>query len=145
MTLTIKFRRLAHAAGLPLPSRATVGSAGIDLAAAQEATVWPGRRVRIPTGFAVEVPSGAVGLICPRSGLAATHGITVLNAPGILDSDFRGEVGVILHNAGDLKFTVDRGDRIAQLVIVPMVDLSCVETDELSDTSRVGGFGSTGR
>jgi dUTP pyrophosphatase len=130
---------------LPMPARATPGSAGFDLRANRFETLRPGQRALIPTGFAVAIPQGWAGLICPRSGLALAHGITVLNAPGIIDSDYRGEIGVILHNLGNEAFSVGIGDRIAQLVLkrILITDLELVE--DLDDTDRgAGGFGSTG-
>lgn len=145
MTPTIKFRRLSYAAGLPLPERATKGSAGLDIAAAEAVTIWPQQRVRVPSGFEIELPRGYVGMVCPRSGMAAQFGVTVLNAPGIIDSDFRGEIGVILINHGDVHIEISPGDRIAQLVVLPAASPRCIEVDELSDSERRGGFGSTGR
>jgi dUTP pyrophosphatase len=135
---------------LPLPSFATRGSAGADLSAAVEKdlVIAPGDRALIPTGFAVAIPEGYEGQIRPRSGLALRHGITLPNSPGTIDSDYRGELQVILQNMGDASFVVRRGDRIAQLVISPVVRPSFLEVDQseaLGETDRGdGGFGHTG-
>ena len=140
-------RRLAHGAGLPLPAYATGESAGMDLAAALDAdlVLAPGERALLPTGFAIAVPHGFEAQVRPRSGLAAEHGITVLNAPGTVDADYRGEVRVVLVNLGQAPYTVRRGTRIAQLVLAPVGRVAWREADALSDTSRSeGGFGSTG-
>jgi dUTP pyrophosphatase len=137
-------------ADLPLPSLATRGSAGADLCAALEKdlVLAPGERALVPTGFAVAIPPGYEGQIRPRSGLALRHGITLPNAPGTIDSDYRGELQVLLHNAGQVPFVVRRGERIAQLVISPVVCPSFEEVDgpaALGDTERGGGgFGHTG-
>lgn len=139
--------RLPHGAGLPLPEYATGGSAGADLAAAVdgELIVAPGTRLAIPTGLVLEIPDGFEGQVRPRSGLALRHGITVANAPGTIDSDYRGEVKVILVNPGAEPFVVRRGDRIAQLVIAPVARARFVEREEVAATGRGdGGFGSTG-
>jgi dUTP pyrophosphatase len=144
---TVRVARLAHAAGLALPGARSSMAAGFDLAAAVTGPVViaPGERALIPTGFAVALPEGTEGQVRPRSGLAAEHGVTVLNAPGTIDADYRGEVKVILVNLGSLAFTVTRGMRIAQLVIAPVVAASLTEVASLDDTSRgAGGFGSTG-
>ncbi len=134
---------------LPLPEKATEYAAAFDLRAnlpGGPATIAPGVRALIPTGFAWQIPVGFAGLVCPRSGLALKNGITVLNAPGIIDPDFRGEVGVILLNTSDVAFAVNHGDRIAQLLLTPAVGGCCVtEVPLLSETKRgAGGFGSSG-
>jgi len=145
--ISVKFKRLAHAADLPLPSYATGGAAGLDLAAAinQPVTLQPGMRQAIPTGFAMALPAGYEAQIRPRSGLALRHGITVANAPGTIDSDYRGEIAVILINAGSEDFTITQGMRIAQMVIAAVTIMTPVEADDLDTTQRAGGgFGSTG-
>jgi dUTP pyrophosphatase len=145
--LGIAVRRLPHGAGLPLPSYATAGSAGADVVAAveHEMVLAPGERVAVPTGLAVAVPEGWELQVRPRSGLALRSGITVANAPGTIDSDYRGEVMVILVNLSSEPFTVWRGDRIAQLVLAPVTRAAFTATDELPETGRgTGGFGSTG-
>jgi dUTP pyrophosphatase len=130
---------------LPLPSRGTPGAAGFDLRSNVDAVIRPGNRMLIQTGFTVAIPHGWSGFVCPRSGLALKHGITVLNAPGIIDADYRGELGVILQNLGDTRFQVNRGDRIAQLVLTRILVTDLQEVDDLDDTERgEGGFGSTG-
>ena len=143
----IRARRLPHAAGLPLPGRASAGSAGLDLAAAvdEPLTLAPGARALVPTGFVLELPAGWEGQVRPRSGLAVRHGVTCLNSPGTIDSDYRGEVKVLLINHGEAPFEVRRGDRIAQLVMAPVSASGVVEVEELTETKRGdGGFGSTG-
>jgi dUTP pyrophosphatase len=143
----LRFRRLPWAEGLPAPSPASPGSAGCDLRAAvgDELVLQPGARAAVPTGLVVEVPPGWEGQVRPRSGLALRHGVTLPNAPGTIDSDYRGEVQVILQNLGDAPFTVRRGDRIAQLVLARVEAVEWVEAEELSATGRgEGGFGSTG-
>lgn len=145
--VSIPVQRLDHAAGLPLPAHATADSAGVDLLAALDApvTLAPGGRAVIPTGIALALPQGYEAQVRPRSGLAAKHGVTVLNAPGTVDADYRGEVGVILVNLGDAPFAVERGMRIAQLVVAPVTRIVWRETDSLPDSARgAGGFGSTG-
>jgi dUTP pyrophosphatase len=147
--LPIPIRRLPHATGLPLPASETAGAAGMDLRAAlpeaAPATLGPGERAMVPTGFAFAVPPGYEAQVRPRSGLAARAGVTCLNTPGTVDSDYRGEVQVVLINHGAEPFTVRRGDRVAQLVIAPVVQARWTETDSLEDTARgAGGFGSTG-
>ncbi len=130
---------------LPLPEHAHPGDAGVDLVAAHDAVIDPGGRVLVGTGIAVAVPVGHAGWVVPRSGLAVRHGVTVLNAPGLVDSGYRGEVRVILVNLGSETFEVRRGDRIAQFVVTPFVVQEPVAVDELDDTTRgSGGFGSTG-
>ncbi|MCW2274147.1 dUTP pyrophosphatase [Rhodoblastus acidophilus] len=147
--MELKIKRLPHAAGLPLPTYQSVGAAGFDLLAAVPAdtptTLPPGGRALIPTGLAVEIAAGYEAQTRPRSGLALKHGVTVLNAPGTIDSDYRGEVGIILINHGDAPFVVRRGDRIAQMVVAPAPQARLMEVDHLSSTARdAGGFGSTG-
>ncbi len=143
----MKIVRLPHAKDLPLPQYATAGSAGMDLHAAVDADVEiaPGARSIVPTGISLELPEGFEAQVRPRSGLAANHGVTVLNAPGTVDSDYRGEIKVVLINLGDSVFKVSRGMRIAQMVIAQHVRASFVEADTLSETARgAGGHGSTG-
>jgi dUTP pyrophosphatase len=144
----IKLVRLAHAAGLPLPAYQSAGAAGLDLLAAVEAPVVlrPGRRALIPTGLILELPRGFEAQVRPRSGLALKHAITVLNSPGTIDSDYRGEVKVLLVNLGERPFAVARGERIAQLVVARCERVALVEAPAASPTRRgAGGFGSTGR
>ncbi len=130
---------------VPLPTYAHEGDAGMDLAAAAEVTVSPGERVAVPTGLAVAIPQGWVGLVHPRSGLARRHGITVTNAPGTIDAGYRGEVQVLLVNLGDESVTLSRGDRIAQLLLQQVGHARVVEVEDLDETTRgSGGFGSTG-
>jgi len=146
-SITIGFKRLPHADDLPLPSYATAGAAGMDLAAALPApvTLGAGQRLAIPTGFAMALPPGYEAQIRPRSGLALKQGVTVANAPGTIDSDYRGEVKVILVNIGADDFAIDHGMRIAQMVIAPVTHATPIEQDALDDTDRAGGgFGSTG-
>jgi dUTP pyrophosphatase len=148
--LTIEVQRLPHAAGQPLPTYQTAQSAGLDLVAAvhEHAPIHlaRGARVLIPTGLALALPVGFEAQVRPRSGLALKHGITVLNSPGTIDADYRGEVCVILVNLGDADFVVRRGDRIAQLIIAPVVQATLVEVTSLDATPRgKAGFGSTGR
>ncbi|HEX3755869.1 MAG TPA: dUTP diphosphatase [Rhizomicrobium sp.] len=145
--MNVKIKRLPHAADLPLPHYATPGSAGLDLLAANETEIQlaPGARTAVPCGIALELPPGAEAQIRPRSGLALTHGITCLNAPGTIDSDYRGEVKAILINHGEAPFHIARGMKIAQMVIAPYAQAVLVETEALSETARgAGGFGSTG-
>lgn len=138
----IKFKTLYDEA--VIPTRATDGSAGFDLVARHSAKVLPWRWAKIDTGISVNVGKGNVGLVCPRSGLAAKHGITVLNAPGIIDADYRGEICVLLQNMSVSEFHVEAGMRIAQLVIVPCITEAAL-VDELDETARgEGGFGSSG-
>jgi len=148
--LEIPVVRLPHGADLPLPAAATAGAAGLDLLAAvpdgAPVTLAPGARARIPTGLAVGLPIGFEGQVRPRSGLADKHGVTVLNAPGTVDADYRGEIQVILINHGAAPFAVERGMRIAQLVVAPVTTATLVEAETLDGTTRgAGGFGSTGR
>lgn len=131
-----------------LPRYATAGAAGLDLSAALDApiTLRPRERAAVPTGLVIELPEGFEGQVRPRSGLAARHGVTVLNAPGTIDADYRGEVKVLLVNLGDEDFVIRSGDRIAQLVVAPVALVEVCEVDTVSDTARgSGGFGSTGR
>ncbi len=144
---TIQVRRLPHGADLPLPGYATAGAAGMDLLAAVTDTVLlaPGARVLVPTGLAVALPPGHELQIRPRSGLALRHGITLPNAPGTIDEDFRGELQVIVMNAGDAPFAIERGMRIAQAVLSPVLRAEWREVAALDGTARAeGGFGSTG-
>jgi dUTP pyrophosphatase len=143
----VRVLRLAHAKGIALPALRSAGAAGFDLAAAVAAPVVlaAGERALIPTGFVFALPEGAEGQVRPRSGLAAEHGVTVLNAPGTVDADYRGEVKVVLINLGTTPFTVTRGMRIAQMVVAPVVRIALSEAAALDETPRgSGGFGSTG-
>jgi len=145
----LQVMRLPHGADLPLPSYQSDGAAGLDLVAAVAADapviIQPGQRALIPTGMAIALPAGTEGQVRPRSGLAARHGVTVLNAPGTIDADYRGEIQVILVNLGQDPFTVARGLRIAQLVITSILQVTICETIDLDETTRgVAGFGSTG-
>jgi dUTP pyrophosphatase len=145
----VDIQRLAHGQTLPLPGYETPGAAGMDLRAAMDEqeplTLRPGARAMIPTGFCIAVPEGFEAQVRPRSGLAARAGVTCLNSPGTIDSDYRGEVKVILANLGEEDFVVRRGDRIAQMVIAPVVQARWREVDSLDETTRgAGGFGSTG-
>jgi dUTP pyrophosphatase len=144
----INVKRLPHAINLPLPARMTSGSSGCDIAAALETPLLlnPGQRAMIPTGLVFEIPEGYEVQIRPRSGLAAKHGITVLNTPGTIDADYRGEVKIILINLGDSAFTINRGERIAQAVPAAVANTCCfVEKTDISSTNRgEGGFGHTG-
>ncbi|RAK57186.1 dUTP diphosphatase [Phenylobacterium deserti] len=149
MTPTIPIVRLPHAEGLPLPAYETAQAAGMDLRAAvpddAPLTLRPGSRFAVPTGLAFALPNGFEAQVRPRSGLAIKAGVTCLNTPGTVDADYRGEVKVILINLGEEDFVIRRGDRIAQLVIAPVVQASWRETDSLDETARgAGGFGSTG-
>lgn len=140
-------QRLEHGRGLPLPSLASEGSAGYDLRAAvgEPLALGSGERVLIPTGLVLEIPSGWEGQVRPRSGLALHHGVTLVNTPGTIDSDYRGEVKVLLINLGQERFTVERGDRIAQIVFAPVARLQLEERMALGETDRSeGGFGSSG-
>ncbi|MDE2487996.1 MAG: dUTP diphosphatase [Alphaproteobacteria bacterium] len=149
MTPTVPIRRLPHNPDLPLPAYETAQAAGMDLRAAvpedEPLVLRPGSRHAVPTGLAFALPDGFEGQVRPRSGLAAKSGVTCLNTPGTVDADYRGEVKVILINLGEEDVTVRRGDRIAQLVIAPVVQARWAEVDTLDDTARgAGGFGSTG-
>ena len=138
--------RLPHGEGLPLPEYASEHAAGLDVVAAEDLALEPGQRHAVATGFAIEIPHGYEVQVRPRSGLALKHGVTCLNTPGTIDSDYRGEVKVILANLGDEPFEVRRGERIAQLVPAPVVRAHFTEVHELAETARgSGGFGSTGR
>ena len=145
----IPIKRLPHAEGLPLPAYETAHAAGMDLRAAvpdeEPLVLKPGSRFPVPTGLAMAIPVGFEGQVRPRSGLAAKQGVTCLNSPGTIDADYRGEVKVILINHGAEDVTIRRGDRIAQLVIAPVVQAQWREADSLDETARgAGGFGSTG-
>ncbi|MBJ7389033.1 MAG: dUTP diphosphatase [Sphingomonadaceae bacterium] len=141
----IRVQRLDHGAGLPLPAYATSGAAGMDITAAESLTLRPGKRHAVATGFAFAIPDGYEVQVRPRSGLALKHGITCLNTPGTIDSDYRGEVKVILANLGDEDFVINIGDRIAQIVVAPVTQGIMCEVEALDDTERgTGGFGSTG-
>ncbi|MEL0062807.1 MAG: dUTP diphosphatase [Candidatus Puniceispirillum sp.] len=147
INLRLPIMRLPHGLDLPLPAYATHGAAGMDVAAAVDRSVilGAGERLTIPTGFAMAVPAGYEAQIRPRSGLALKHGVTVANAPGTIDSDYRGEVAILLVNLGDQDFTIERGIRIAQMVVAPVMQVTPVATESLPDTDRGhGGFGSTG-
>jgi dUTP pyrophosphatase len=143
--VVIPVKRLRPAADpLPLPQYMTAGSAGMDLLADDSEEIPPGGRALIPTGIAIELPEGYEAQVRPRSGLALRHGVTLLNSPGTIDSDYRGEIKVILVNLGDAAFRVQRGDRIAQMVIAPVTRAELCETPDLADSSRgAGGFGHT--
>jgi dUTP pyrophosphatase len=146
-SLTIRVERLSHGAGLPLPQYATDGAAGLDLLAAceNELTVPPGDRTLVPTGLRIEIPTGYEGQIRARSGLALRAGLGIPNAPGTVDSDYRGEVCVLLINWGSEPQTIRRGERIAQLVIAPIVRAELIESESLGPTVRgTGGFGHSG-
>lgn len=147
---TLRLQRLPHSEGLALPAYETKGSAGMDLraAVAEDApmTLAPGARALVPTGLKIALEPGYEAQVRPRSGLALKHGITCLNSPGTIDSDYRGEVGVILANLGQEPFVIRRGERIAQMVIARHEQATVAEVDSLDDTARgAGGFGSTGR
>ena len=143
--IRIRLTRLSHGEGLPLPSYATHGSAGMDVVAAEDLDLMPGQRHAVATGFKVAIPEGYEIQVRPRSGLALKHGITVPNTPGTIDSDYRGELKIILINHGAESFAIERGDRIAQLVLAPVLRADWHEVSQLSDTERgSGGFGSTG-
>jgi dUTP pyrophosphatase len=141
----IAIRRLAHGEGLALPAYESEHAAGMDLRAAEDAILPPGGRAIVATGFAIALPDGFEAQVRPRSGLAAKNGVTLLNSPGTIDADYRGEIKVILINHGGEAFAVKRGDRIAQIVVAPVTRVVLKETEELSGTLRgQGGFGSTG-
>ena len=147
--MRVEIRRLPHGQGLELPFYATSGAAGLDVLAALPAgaklVLEPGARDIVPTGFALSLPPGFEGQMRPRSGLALEHGVTILNAPGTIDSDYRGEVKAILVNLGPRPFEILRGMRIAQLIIAPVARVELIESAELTETARgAGGFGSTG-
>ena len=141
----VQIKRLPHGEGLALPAYATDGAAGMDVLAAEDVTLSPGMRYPVATGFALAIPAGYEVQVRPRSGLALKHGITLPNTPGTIDSDYRGELKVILINLGDADFVIARGDRIAQLVLAPVTLARWDEVAELDETARgSGGFGSTG-
>jgi dUTP pyrophosphatase len=149
MSVTVRVKRLPHGEGLPLPSYQSKEAAGLDVVAGvpegAPVAIPPGARALVPTGFALELPRGYEAQVRPRSGLALKHGVTLLNSPGTIDSDYRGELMVILINHGDEPFLVRRGERIAQLVIAPVSHAEIVAAEELAATARgPGGFGSTG-
>jgi dUTP pyrophosphatase len=148
-TVTVELQQLAHAEGLPLPAYQTADAAGLDLMAAvpedEPMTLAPGQYALVPTGLAIALPPGFEAQVRPRSGLAAKHGVTVLNTPGTIDADYRGEVKVILINHGAAPFVIKRSERIAQMVIAPVLQAALVPVATLSATDRgAGGFGSTG-
>ena len=149
-TVKVDIRQLPHAEGLTLPAYQSADAAGMDLLAAVPAEtplILPsGKYAMVPTGLTIALPTGFEAQVRPRSGLAAKHGVTVLNSPGTVDADYRGEINVILINHGDAPFPIRRGERIAQMVIAPVTQAQLVEVDTLSSTDRgSGGFGSTGR
>ena len=148
--IRVDIRQLPHGEGLPLPAYQSAHAAGLDLqaAVAEKAplVLAPGKHAMVPTGLAIALPEGFEAQVRPRSGLAAKHGVTVLNSPGTIDADYRGEIQVILINHGGEAFTIKRGERIAQMVIAPVVQATLVPVATLSETDRGGGgFGSTGR
>lgn len=145
--LTVNLKQLPHGADLPLPDYATTQSAAVDLQAAIDGVqvIAPGKRAMIETGIAIALPAGFEAQVRPRSGLAAKNGVTVLNSPGTIDADYRGEIKVILINHGDEAFEIERGMRIAQLVVAPVTQVAWQAVDDLDETARgSGGFGSTG-
>ncbi|RYY42304.1 MAG: dUTP diphosphatase [Sphingomonadales bacterium] len=143
--IRIAIQRLPHGHDLPLPAYATDGAAGMDVVAAEALILDPGKRHAVATGFAMAIPEGYEVQVRPRSGLALKHGITCLNTPGTIDSDYRGEVKIILANLGDAPFGIARGDRIAQLVPAPVQRAALEDVESLDETARGGGgFGSTG-
>ena len=149
LDVEVALRRLAHAADLPLPAYASEGAAGLDLRAAtppgETVEIQPGNRQVVPTGIAIALPQGYEAQVRPRSGLARRHGVTCLNSPGTVDSDYRGEIAVILVNLGHEPFAIARGDRIAQLVVAPVARAQWRTVEDLDDTARgSGGFGSSG-
>jgi dUTP pyrophosphatase len=149
MSVDVRVKRLPHGKDLPLPTYQTASSAGLDLQAAiapqTTLVIEPGSRELVPTGLAIELPEGFEAQIRPRSGLALKKGVTLVNTPGTIDADYRGEIGVIVINHGDEPFEIVRGDRIAQMIVAPVVQARLVEVDDLSSSDRgAGGFGSTG-
>jgi len=143
--IPVRVTRLAHGDGLPLPAYATEGAAGMDVVSAEDVTLAPGARHAVATGLAVAIPPGFEIQVRPRSGLALKHGISVPNTPGTIDSDYRGELKVIMINLGSDPFDIRRGDRVAQLVLAPVTRANWLEVDALDETARgEGGFGSTG-
>jgi dUTP pyrophosphatase len=144
--IAIQIARLSHGEGLPLPAYATPGAAGMDVVAAEDLDLQPGQRHAVATGFKVAIPDGYEIQVRPRSGLALKHGVSVPNTPGTIDSDYRGELKIIMINHGDQPFPIRRGERIAQLVPAAVTQASWNEVSELDETDRgAGGFGSTGR
>jgi len=144
--VNVALKRLPHGLGLPLPAYATHGAAGMDVVSAEDVVIVPGARHAVATGLSMAIPQGYEIQVRPRSGLAFKHGITVPNTPGTIDSDYRGELKVLLINHGTEDFAVQRGDRVAQLVLAPVVQAAWEEVAELDATERgAGGFGSTGR
>ena len=142
---TLRIKRLPHGEGLEMPAYETAGAAGFDLRSAEDLTLAASARALVATGIAMALPTGHEGQVRPRSGLAVKHGVTVLNSPGTVDEDYRGEVKVPLSNHGDEPFEIARGMRIAQMVVAPVVQVEITEVDALDDTTRgSGGFGSTG-
>jgi len=149
-TVKVDIRQLPHGAGLALPAYQSAHAAGLDLLAAvpeaEPVVLMPGARALVPTGLTIALPPGYEAQVRPRSGLAAKHGVTVLNTPGTIDADYRGEIGVILINHGDTPFSIRRGERIAQMVVAAVVRAELTAVDTLAATDRgSGGFGSTGR
>jgi dUTP pyrophosphatase len=145
VSIRVEVKRLPHGEGLPLPAYATAGAAGMDVVSAEDVTLAPGARHAVATGLAMAIPHGYEIQVRPRSGLALKHGISVPNTPGTIDSDYRGELKVILINLGGEPFAIQRGDRVAQLVLAPVVQAAWDEVAELDATERgEGGFGSTG-
>jgi dUTP pyrophosphatase len=149
MSVDVRVKRLPHGKDLPLPTYQTASSAGLDLQAAiapqTTLVIEPGSRELVPTGLAIELPEGFEAQIRPRSGLALKKGVTLVNTPGTIDADYRGEIGVIVINHGAEPFEIVRGDRIAQMIVAPVVQARLVEVDDLSSSDRgAGGFGSTG-
>lgn len=143
--ISVRVMRLNGSEDLPLPAYETAGAAGLDLRAAAETVLKPGERALVPTGLAIALPESYEAQVRPRSGLAVKHGVTVLNAPGTIDCDYRGEIKVPLINHGTEDFVIRRGDRIAQMVVAPVVQLAWSEADSLDTTVRgSGGFGSSG-
>ncbi|UAB78174.1 dUTP diphosphatase [Erythrobacter sp. SCSIO 43205] len=141
----IKVKRLPTGVDLPLPAYATDGAAGMDVVASEDMSIAPGDRKAVPTGLSVAIPEGYEIQVRPRSGLAFKHGVTVPNTPGTIDSDYRGELKVLMINHGTHEFKIERGDRVAQLIVAPVTQGVWEEVDELDDTTRGdGGFGSTG-
>jgi len=144
-TIPVKIKRLPHGEGLDLPRYATQGAAGMDVVAAEDVTLPPGARHAVATGLALAIPPGYEIQVRPRSGLALKHGISVPNAPGTIDSDYRGELKIILINHGSEAFAIARGERVGQLVLAPVTRAGWEEVDDLDETARgAGGFGSTG-
>ncbi len=144
--MKVRILRLTNGADLPLPSYATTGSAGVDLRSADNLTLKPGERALVATGLAIALPDGTEAQVRPRSGLAVKHGVTVLNSPGTIDSDYRGEIKVPMINLGSEDFVISRGDRIAQMVMAPVLRVDLIEVEALDYTTRgAGGFGSSGK